>query len=103
MGTALVAPGRAMLFARGRAALWRALRDASGGGVGGGTFAGPYPSAIAGISGWWDAGTFDGLLDASARPLPAWNSPAASVADKRKAFCNAEIQSRLAHLSADCR
>jgi hypothetical protein len=71
-----------MLFASGRAALWRALRGASGGGVGGGTFAGPYPSAISGISGWWDAGTFDGLLDGSARPLPAWNNPAASVADK---------------------
>ena len=64
--TALVAPGRAMLVARGRAALWRPLR-----GVewrrGGGTFTGPYPNAIAGISGWWDAGTFDGLLDAGAR------------------------------------
>jgi hypothetical protein len=82
MGTALVAPGRAMLIARGRAALWRPLRGASGGGGTGGSFTGPYPSAITGISGWWDAGTFDGLLDASARPLPVWNSPAASIADK---------------------
>jgi hypothetical protein len=80
MGTALVATGRAMLIAQGRAGLWRPLRGASGGS--GGTFAGPYPNAIAGISGWWDAGTFDGLLDASPRPLPAWNNPAASVADK---------------------
>ena len=73
-----------MLTARGRAALWRPLRGAggSGGGNTGGTFSGPYPNAIAGISGWWDAGTFDGLLDGSARPLPAWNNPAASVADK---------------------
>src|SRR5690242_3374627 len=84
MGTALIASGRALLVAHGRAALWRPLRGASGGngGGGGGTFAGPYPNAIAGLSGWWDAGTFDGLLDASARPLPAWNNPAASVADK---------------------
>ncbi len=84
MGTALIAPGRAMLTARGRAALWRPLRGAggSGGGNTGGTFSGPYPNVIAGISGWWDAGTFDGLLDGSARPLPAWNNPAASIADK---------------------
>ena len=84
MGTALIAPGRAMLIARGRAALWRPLRGATGddGGAGGGTFAGPYPNAIAGISGWWDAGTFDGLLDAGAHSLPAWNNAAASVADK---------------------
>ena len=57
----------------------RARRD---GGAGDGTFAGPYPNAIAGISGWWDAGTFDGLLDAGAHSLPAWNNAAASVADK---------------------
>jgi hypothetical protein len=80
MSTALIAPGRVMLSGPGRAALWRPLRGTGGGG--GGTFAGPYPNAITGISGWWDAGTFDGLLDASARPLPAWNNPAASVADK---------------------
>ena len=69
-----------MLVARGRAALWRALRDGNGGAPGG--FSGPYPNAIAGLSGWWDAGTFDGLLDAGARSLPAWNNEAASVADK---------------------
>ncbi len=87
MGIALVAPGRAMLAAHGRTVLWRALRNAtSGGGSGGGTFTGPHPNAIAGLSGWWDAGPFDGLLDASARPLPAWDvapsGMAATVADK---------------------
>jgi hypothetical protein len=69
-----------MLVARGRAALWRALRGASGGASGG--FSGPYPNAIAGLSGWWDAGSFDGLLDAGARALPAWNNQVASAADK---------------------
>jgi hypothetical protein len=87
MGIALVAPGRAMLAVHGRTVLWRPLRDAtSGGGSGGGTFTGPHPNAIAGLSGWWDAGTFDGLLDASARPLPAWDvapsGTVATVADK---------------------
>ncbi len=81
MGTALIAPGRAMLVAHGL----RHSGDrcaACSGGNGGGTSTGPYPNAIAGISGWWDAGTFDGLLDAGARSLPAWNNAAASVADK---------------------
>ena len=81
MGIALVAPGRAMLIARGRAALWRALRGAKWRRWRR-HFSGPYPNAIAGLSGWWDAGTFDGLLDASARSLPAWNNEVASVADK---------------------
>src|SRR5690242_7701673 len=86
MGIALVAPGRAMLAAPGRAALWRPLRDLSSGDGAAGTFFGPYPNAIAGLTGWWDAGTFSGLLDASARPLPAWDvapsGTVASVADK---------------------
>ncbi len=85
MGIALVAPGRAMLAARGRAVLWRPLRGTAGGGDTP-SFTGPYPNAIAGLSGWWDAGTFAGLLDASARPLPAWDvapgGTVASVTDK---------------------
>jgi hypothetical protein len=81
MGTAFVAPNRAMLIAHARAALWRPLRSTISS-SGGSTFTGPFPNAIAGLSGWWDAGTFDGLLDASAHPLPAWNNPAASVVDK---------------------
>ncbi len=69
-----------MLIAPGRPAFWRALRGASGSiGV---TFTGPQPTAITGLSGWWDAGTFNGLLDISGRPLPAWNNPAAGIADK---------------------
>ena len=46
------------------------------------TFTRPFPDAISGLGGWWDAGTFAGLLDASARPLPAWNNAVASIADK---------------------
>jgi len=69
-----------MLIAPGHVALWRMLRRTGGGS--GDTFTGPYPNAIAGLSGWWDAGTFDCLLDSGARALPAWNSSAAGVADK---------------------
>jgi len=89
MGTALIAPGRAMLFAPGRPALWRALPGSGGsggsgggGGGGGGSFSGPYPNAITGRSGWWDAGTPAGLLDSSGRALPGWNNAVSSVADK---------------------
>ena len=85
MSVALIGPGRAMLIAPGRTAFWRPLR---GGGDPdpdpdpGSTFTGPYPDAITGLGGWWDAGTFAGLLDAGGRPLPAWNNAVASVADK---------------------
>lgn len=81
MGTALIAPGRAMLFAPGRPALWRALPGSGGGGAGG-SFSGPYPNAITGLSGWWDAGTPAGLLDSGGRALPAWNNAVSGVADK---------------------
>src|SRR5689334_6122973 len=84
MGIALFAPGRAMLAAHGRAALGLSLRSEPSGGDG--TFSGPYPNAVAEMTGWWDADTFSGLLDASARPLPAWDvapsGTVASVADK---------------------
>ena len=47
-----------------------------------GLFAGPYPSAIEGISGWWDAGVLSGLLDVSGSPVMAANGVVGSVADK---------------------
>jgi hypothetical protein len=56
MGAALIAPGRAMLIARAVIALGRPVRRP---GAGDGTFADPIRNAIAGISGWWDAGTSD--------------------------------------------
>ncbi len=70
---------RAMLVAPGRIALWR---SAGGSGSSGGSFAGPYPSAISGLTGWWDAGSFAGLVDANGVVLPGWNNPAGGVADK---------------------
>ena len=47
-----------------------------------GTFSGPYPSAIPGLAGWWDAGLLTGLRDANGQTLTASNGAVASVADK---------------------
>jgi hypothetical protein len=47
-----------------------------------GTFAGPYPSAISGLSGWWDAGLPGGLLDGNSVPLTVSNSVVSAVSDK---------------------
>ena len=47
-----------------------------------GTFAGPYPSAIAGLSGWWDAGLLAGLRDVNGMGVTASNSVVAAIADK---------------------
>ncbi|MCB5944106.1 hypothetical protein [Acidocella sp. KAb 2-4] len=47
-----------------------------------GLFAGPYPSAISGLSGWWDAGLPGGLLDANGATLLASNSVVGAVQDK---------------------
>ena len=54
----------------------------AGTGVQAGLFAGPYPSDISGLSGWWDAGLISGLLDASGMALAASNSIVGSVTDK---------------------
>lgn len=47
-----------------------------------GLFTGPYPSDIAGLSGWWDAGLLSGLLDVSGAAVSANNSVVGSVKDK---------------------
>ena len=47
-----------------------------------GTFSGPYPSAIEGLAGWWDAGLLTGLKDVNGQTLAASNGAVASVADK---------------------
>jgi hypothetical protein len=47
-----------------------------------GVFAGPYPSAIAGLSGWWDAGLLSGLTDSNGNPLAASNAVVGALTDK---------------------
>jgi hypothetical protein len=47
-----------------------------------GVFTGPYPSAITGLSGWWDAGLLSGLLDVNGAPLDVTNAVVGSLADK---------------------
>jgi hypothetical protein len=80
MSVALVAPGVPMAIGGGKFALWRTLRTGSG--LTPGSFAGPYPSALTGLSGWWDAGLLTGLLDLNGQPLAAWNQPLGAVTDK---------------------
>lgn len=47
-----------------------------------GLFTGPYPSAIAGLSGWWDAGLLSGLQDVNGNPLAVSNAVIGTVVDK---------------------
>lgn len=47
-----------------------------------GLFAGPYPSDIDGLSGWWDAGLISGLADVNGATLAASNSVVGYVVDK---------------------
>ncbi len=47
-----------------------------------GVFTGPYPSAISGLSGWWDAGLLGGLRDVTGAPLTASNTVVGVVVDK---------------------
>jgi hypothetical protein len=47
-----------------------------------GLFAGPYPSDISGISGWWDAGVLPGLLDTNGAVVTATNGVVGAVQDK---------------------
>jgi hypothetical protein len=45
-------------------------------------FTGPYPSAIAGLSGWWDAGLLSGLLDITGAPVAASNEAVSELVDQ---------------------
>ena len=80
MGIMLAAPGVPMGIGAGHWALWQPLRSTIVNAQSG--FSGPLPGSIAGISGWWDAGTIDDILDANAVPLVGWNATFGSLADK---------------------
>ena len=80
MSVALVAPAAPMQIGAGRVALWRPLRGTTPAAPSG--FAGPHPSALGGLSGWWDGGTVAALLDPSGSPLSGWNEPVGSLTDK---------------------
>jgi hypothetical protein len=47
-----------------------------------GLFTGPYPLAITGLSGWWDAGLLGGLVDTSGARLTASNAQIGAITDK---------------------
>ncbi len=79
----MVSPRSAMQIGGGQVALWRALRTNQPSGST--SFAGPFPAAILGLSGWWDAGNTSALLDPAGMPLSAWNEPIGSFLDKSAA------------------
>ena len=70
---------------------------AAGGGPVAGLFAGPYPSAIAGLSGWWDAGLPGGLQGADGAALAASNTEVSAITDRSGAGNNLTPF----HISAD--
>src|ERR1700710_952483 len=78
MSVALIAPGVAMSIGSGRHALWRAVRSP----ITAASTTGPSLSSIAGLSGWWDAGTIADLLDPSGVLLAGWNQQIGSLHDK---------------------
>ncbi len=76
----LISPGSPLLTGPNARALIAALP--AGSTPPAGVFTGPYPSAITGLSGWWDAGLLSGLLDVNGAPLTVTNAVVGSVADK---------------------
>jgi hypothetical protein len=73
-------PGAVLATGPNHRALIAALP--AGGGAAAGSFNGPFPSAIAGLSGWWDAGLLSGLRDVNGSPVVAANQVVGSVFDK---------------------
>ncbi len=73
-------PGSLLAAGQGRRALARPLP--AGSKPPAGVFTGPYPVAISGISGWWDAGLLGGLRDVTGAPLTLSNAPVGVVVDK---------------------
>src|SRR5262249_24691737 len=70
--------GRSMRIDTGNIALWRTLRaitsEPSGNAV--------MPSAISGLSGWWEGGDPSTGLGVTGTPNSGWNNPVASLTDK---------------------
>jgi len=50
--------------------------------TGSGLFAGPYPSAIPGLSGWWDAGVLGSVVGPSGTVLDTMNATVGALIDK---------------------
>ena len=73
MSIILIAPGSPLLTAPGVPALLAPLSDSSGA---------TDPSAIAGLSGWWDAGAISSMLDPSGAAITAFGASVGSLADK---------------------
>ena len=80
MSVALVSKSAAMQLGQGQVALWRPLRAPLPSYLT--SFAGPFPSDITNLSGWWDAGSYASLLDSSGSPVGAWGQAIGAVADK---------------------
>lgn len=81
MSVVLAAPGRAMLVARGRTALWRSLATQSQGDGGTGGSGAILPSAIANLAGWWSCDKPNGALSPAGTSVSSWNSTVASLRD----------------------
>ena len=75
----MVAPNIAMRIGGNQRALWRSLPSAITAPPG---TTGQLPTAIPSLSGWWDAGTWEGMLDPNGQPLDGWNSAVGSILDK---------------------
>jgi hypothetical protein len=81
MSVALVAPGRPMGIGIGRVALWQPLRSTPAN-AGPASFSGPFPNAIANLSGWWDAGDLSAARNPTGAPVSSWNNPVSGLIDK---------------------
>ena len=95
MSVILLSPSHPMLVAPGKPALWGTVpgnggsggggsgTGGSGNGGSGGTGTGTTgPSAIAGLSGWWDAGALASMLTPAGAAVTAFGTSVGSLADK---------------------
>ena len=78
MSVILVRPGLPMATGNGGVALWQPLASST-------TPATPIstvPASIAGLTGWWDAGTPNNFLGSSGSTLSGWNQAIGAVVDR---------------------